>query len=50
MEPKADKPKEAPALDPNANKSKAPAAKPNANEDMKSLPLEEVKKKGLVII
>ncbi len=56
MGPDADKPKKAPALDPNADKSKTPESKPesprsnpeskpNANEDLKSLPLEEVKKK-----
>jgi len=45
MEPNADKPKTPSVKKPNVDPSKAPVAKPNANEDLKSLPLEEVKKK-----
>ena len=45
MEPNADKPKAPAVKKSNVDPSKAPVAKPNANEDLKSLPLEEVKKK-----
>jgi magnesium-transporting ATPase (P-type) len=45
MEPDPAKPKKAPASDPKTDKSKSPEAKPDAGEDLKSLPLDEVKKK-----